>query len=579
MNTKERFAELWTDYLEGELDEKGYEELRQLLTADESLTQLAADSFQTHRLLGLMELRDAANTDAFVAEACQGVTDRQESFVSSVRGRLSESSNQQRSKVRFFNGTRYIVPTLLTGCVLLFILYFNSLGDDSETVPKTVKENNSHQELPAQPAAVNYAATLVFAEDCVWKNQVQLQEGQRVLPGVLQLDQGMAILRFDGGAAAILTGEVAVEIQSRSSARLQHGELVVRAPEEAAGFLLYTPAAEVVDLGTEFAVKVGRDGATEVHVIEGEVAYRKHRTGEQLGELLPAGQAVRYDAADTAKPRAIDMDATRFDELLRRTRIQPHNDSLLAYEPFDYPAGALPLHDTTGGSGWTGSWQLAPWFKPPADDISIGVNDFPVPVKNVSGTMMEAFNGIQTIVRRFEQPLRLDQDGIYFMSVIVRWEPNEGPSSPFSQLRMVLRTSKAMLGDHVMLNLPALQRPQIELRDGEIFTASDPVNLNETQLWVGKIVARQDGPDEVFFRIFAEGESPGVVEPADWTVMAHGVQSDAQLDTVVLSAPGPGKRWFDDVRVGTNWRSVLPHPKQPHAKHPVLKKQNREINK
>lgn len=572
MNAKERFAELWTDYLEGELDEKGYEELRQLLATDESLTQLAADSFQTHRLLGLIELRDTANADAFVAKACQGVTDRRENFVSSVRDRLSETSNQQKRSAQFSNGTLYILPMLLTGCVLLLILSFNHSREDSEPVSKTAPENSPRQELPAKPASVNYTATLVFAEDCVWKNQVSFQEGQRIPPGFLQLDQGMAILRFDGGAAAILIGEVGVELQSRSSARLQHGELVVRAPEEAAGFLLQTPAAEVVDLGTEFAVKVGRDGATEVHVIEGEVAYRKQRTGEQLGELLPAGQAVRYDAVDTVEPRAIDMDATRFEELLRRTRLQPDHDSLLAYEPFDYSPGTLPLGKTTGGSGWTGSWELAPWFKQPAKEMRIGLNEFSVPFKNapgknVPGTMLEAFNGIQTIVRRFERPVRLDQDGVYFMSVIVRWEPKKGPANPFSQLRMVLRTSKDMLGDHVMLNLPALQRPQIEMRDGELFTASDPVNLNETQLWVGKIVARQDGPDEVFFRIFSEGELPDVVEPADWTVMAHGVRSDARLDTVVLSAPGPGKRWFDDVRVGTNWRSVLP----------VTQQKNREI--
>ena len=52
MNPDERFADLWTDYLEGELDESGIAELQELL-ADGSRLESAVGDYEVHRLLGL----------------------------------------------------------------------------------------------------------------------------------------------------------------------------------------------------------------------------------------------------------------------------------------------------------------------------------------------------------------------------------------------------------------------------------------------------------------------------------------------------------------------------------------------
>jgi anti-sigma factor RsiW len=66
MTAAERFSELWTDYLEGDLDEAGVAELEALLAADESLRARAADLFQTHRLLGFALQDNPAAQEAFV---------------------------------------------------------------------------------------------------------------------------------------------------------------------------------------------------------------------------------------------------------------------------------------------------------------------------------------------------------------------------------------------------------------------------------------------------------------------------------------------------------------------------------
>lgn len=68
MNESERFAQLWNDYLEGELDTHRLAELERLLESDHELLESAADSYQLHRLLGVASQESPAHQDAFVGE-------------------------------------------------------------------------------------------------------------------------------------------------------------------------------------------------------------------------------------------------------------------------------------------------------------------------------------------------------------------------------------------------------------------------------------------------------------------------------------------------------------------------------
>jgi ferric-dicitrate binding protein FerR (iron transport regulator) len=102
----------------------------------------------------------------------------------------------------------------------------------------------------------------------------------------------LVVLRFESGAEVVMMEETEIELESRGSLRLLSGNLTVRAPEEAAGFVVRTPMSEVTDLGTEFAVSVGSKGATEVHVMEGQVALGKPGVKPEDVQLLEEGQAV-----------------------------------------------------------------------------------------------------------------------------------------------------------------------------------------------------------------------------------------------------------------------------------------------
>ena len=174
--------------------------------------------------------------------------------------------------------------------------------------------------------------------------------------------------------------------------------------------------------------------------------------------------------------------------------------------------------------------------------------------------MLEAPPDYMSRTRPLAQPVRLDEDGVYYLSVLVRWDTPTAPATgqTLPAVRIVLRSSTNFNGDHVMFNLPVFQRPQIDIRSGAIFTSSFTVKPNQTQLWVGKIVARRQGEDEIFFRVYGEDEPLDAMEPASWSVRSRGVYSDASLDLVLLTKFGGGTCWWDEIRIGKTWRSVVP---------------------
>jgi hypothetical protein len=260
----------------------------------------------------------------------------------------------------------------------------------------------------------------------------------------------------------------------------------------------------------------------------------------------------------------VPVNSPRFADLLSQAKVGARDDLLVAYEGFNYPLGRLRLADALGGSGWAGPWRLSPGSKQSADapgDMNIVAGKLKInwPVLGGRGSMLEATPDYQSRTRPLAEPVRLDVDGVYYVSVLVRWDaPLAATGQTMPAVRMVLRSSTDFNGDRVMFNLPVFLRPQIDLRSGAIFTSSQTVARNETQLWVGKIVARRQGEDEVFFRVYGEGETLDTIEPADWSVRSQGVHSDAQLDLLLLTKFGNSTCWWDEVRIGKSWRAVVP---------------------
>jgi hypothetical protein len=131
--------------------------------------------------------------------------------------------------------------------------------------------------------------TLTAASDAIWADpNVELAlRGGELPPGALRLESGTAEFLFADGATVLLRGPAAVRFPERKRVLLEQGRVFLRCPTPESRVAVETPATEIIDLGTEFAVEARADRSTLVAVLSGEVqvgksARRKLRKGEAV---------------------------------------------------------------------------------------------------------------------------------------------------------------------------------------------------------------------------------------------------------------------------------------------------------
>lgn len=410
-------------------------------------------------------------------------------------------------------------------------------------------------------------ATLVFAEDCEWQRGVDVAEGERLAPRRLALVRGLAIVRFDGGAEIVMRGGTELELQSATQAKLRRGDVTVRAPDEAAGFKMLTPASELTDLGTEFAVKVERSGATELHVLEGEVAYAPDAKAE--GTVLNAGKALRFERANDA-PHSVTLDALRFDELVKKAAPRERPDLMTVYEGFLHAEGSYAPAEISGGKGWAGPWRLrerGEWQGPNRADTTTdmrivhGKLNVPWPVEGGRRGMLAMPPGQFYRVRQMAKPITMDRDGITYFSLMTQ-EPNHSARGLAARtqegVRLTFRSSANYGGECLSFGIGRELRPHVNALPSGVFESVAVVPDEQSLLWIGKIIRRADGEDEITFRIYGQNDPLDYAEPPTWHVATRGVRQSAALDLVVLSSTGNAPRIVDELRIGPTWRSVVP---------------------
>ncbi len=106
------------------------------------------------------------------------------------------------------------------------------------------------------------------------------------------LHQGAVEINFSSGVRAIVQGASEFLLAKEGLMELDHGEIWIRVPEAARGFRVRTPDLDVVDLGTEFALRSSPEGDDEVHVFEGTVRVSlRGESSESAVVDLQAGHA------------------------------------------------------------------------------------------------------------------------------------------------------------------------------------------------------------------------------------------------------------------------------------------------
>jgi hypothetical protein len=139
-----------------------------------------------------------------------------------------------------------------------------------------------------------FIATLSVTKNCRWKACEQpTYEGAEVLPGKLELDEGLAIIRFHSGALLTLEGPASIILLDKMHCFIEYGKLTADIPPEAIGFSVKNQYGTVVDFGTKFGINALKDSGVEVEVFDGIVELR-HTTSDNSLELL-TGQGGLFE--------------------------------------------------------------------------------------------------------------------------------------------------------------------------------------------------------------------------------------------------------------------------------------------
>ena len=178
----------------------------------------------------------------------------------------------------------------------------------------------ARQPVPTLPKEV---ARIVGAHHAVWGNtDGELAAGAILASGQeLLLEQGLVEISFVDGARVVLEAPTTFRVRGHNAGFLRQGRLVANVPQSAHGFTVETPTATVVDLGTEFGIRVGPEGTAEAHVFDGqiEVALRSTIAGTtSQKELIVAGEAARIELSGARRVPQLDRMVASRDEFVQR---------------------------------------------------------------------------------------------------------------------------------------------------------------------------------------------------------------------------------------------------------------------
>src|SRR5262249_33622941 len=97
-----------------------------------------------------------------------------------------------------------------------------------------------------------------------------------------------------GGARVTLEGPAVLRIADENAAALDLGKAVTRVDNSAFRFEIDTPFAKVREQSTEFAVAVAKEGATDVHVLQGKAEVLPLQIGrsDKAPQWAVAGERI-----------------------------------------------------------------------------------------------------------------------------------------------------------------------------------------------------------------------------------------------------------------------------------------------
>ncbi|KPL27397.1 MAG: hypothetical protein AMJ72_09090 [Acidithiobacillales bacterium SM1_46] len=258
MNSDERFIELWNDYLEGELDESGIAELQAIVAGDDRLLRMAADSYQIHRLLGLIAQDSASRQEDFVSATLARLPADDAHFVDGVMQHLPQGSPRKGTTVRMLLAKWRMA--IAAAAVVALIAGVVFLRPKSELAIVRITELNGAVQWTGDGGQV----------------VPDLYVGRALRGGTLESlsADSWADLKFRDGSTVTVSGQSVLTISAhqQKELHLRVGSLSASVMPQPDGklMLIHTPTARLEVLGTQLNVEA-EPSSTMLSVNKGRV--------------------------------------------------------------------------------------------------------------------------------------------------------------------------------------------------------------------------------------------------------------------------------------------------------------------
>lgn len=212
----------------------------------------------------------------------------------------TSSTPQASTKVSAFR----FMPAIAAICAVMAGLAIWMSGQQATRVPAPTAQ------LPESRPVL---AIATLAEGVRWNLGAPPAPGSQLPPGPISLDEGLLALDLIGGQSLTIRGPAHFELIDSRKMRLDKGEVALHVRWKKNLYAIRVPHGTVVDLGTEFSVKVNDDGVADVWVFQGQAAASRIEnetiTREEI--ILKAGQSIRIS-------RNFEPSPLRPEEFLRR---------------------------------------------------------------------------------------------------------------------------------------------------------------------------------------------------------------------------------------------------------------------
>jgi len=539
------FDRLWLDIADGSASDKQKKEFNQLLRDDPRLRSQVAQ-----RLLDDAALVEELRT--------QGLVDSMGN--SSIFPQTAPSPSHPTSN----NWAALIAPMSLLAVVLMAgFAWWHSPPDrhsNTRSVSQSVENSEGPPATPTSPGQKWPAivGTVTQSKSARWIPA--LRNDQHVVARRYKLVAGIARIVLVNGVELIAdASDQPVDFQIAEASRqatLHTGMLVAHVHSEQIGFVIHTPTTTIVDVGTQFAVAVDDSGNSQIDVLEGAVACSPNDGATSPNQsIFVSNFATRFTSDQDADGQLVDSKANalrRMQQAIRDNDAEDHN--LIAFEPFSESG-----EPTAGAFGWNGPWCFGRSGNNPARLI-VAQGSLPgVPAwirRTTQAYLVQPIYSIKN--RKLSQPIDLAVDRDYFLSAMLRRRVIERIEGRKATVGVSLYSSQTGLKKHGL---------GFSLDDDDRFTAwtgddryngGRKVDPEEYHFVVLKLAAKKTEPDRLFVRVYQPKDAAEVTEPERWHVIGIPTHSDHTVDSVALWTEQAAVAFFDEIRVGTTWRSVIP---------------------